>query len=110
MAAALGAMGAGVDDDGDDWRVTPGALRGPARVDVGLAGTVMRFLPPVAALADGPVTFDGDAQARQRPMAPLVDALRAIGVDVEASPANGLPMRVHGVGRVTGGEVTIDAS
>jgi 3-phosphoshikimate 1-carboxyvinyltransferase len=111
MAGGLRAMGATVTTADDDlWVVRPRPLHGPASVDVGLAGTVMRFLPPVAALADGPVTFDGDARARHRPMAPMVDALRAIGVDVEASPARGLPMRVSGVGRVAGGEVTIDAS
>ena len=55
-----------------DWLVTPGPLPGPAAVDVGHAGTVMRFLPPVAALADGDVPFDGDPRARERPMAPMV--------------------------------------
>src|SRR5439155_14523536 len=90
--------------------VRPRPLHGPARVDVGRAGTGMRFGPPIAALADGPVTFDGDPRARQRPLAPLVDALRAVGVRIEASPTAGLPLTVHGVGRVAGGEVTIDAS
>ena len=69
----------------------------------------MRFLPPIAALADGPVTFDGDPRARQRPMAPLIGALRTLGVDIDAADG-GLPLTVHGAGRVTGGEVTIDAS
>src|SRR3954470_17190232 len=57
MAAALTALGASVDTSGDDWRVTPARLCGPETVDCGLAGTVMRFVPPVAALADGPVLF-----------------------------------------------------
>ena len=73
-------------------------LRGPAHVDVGLAGTVMRFLPPVAALADGPVTFDGDPQARERPLGPLVAALRTLGVRIDAAPSGGLPLTVHGTG------------
>jgi 3-phosphoshikimate 1-carboxyvinyltransferase len=77
---------------------------------VGLAGTVMRFLPSVAGLADGPVTFDGDPRARLRPLAPLLNALRALGVRIDAAPGGGLPVTVHGMGRVTGGEVTIDAS
>ena len=61
MAAGLRALGPHVSTQDDTrWVVRPGPLRGPAHVDVGLAGTVMRFLPPVAGLADGPVTFDGD--------------------------------------------------
>jgi 3-phosphoshikimate 1-carboxyvinyltransferase len=111
MAAGLQALGVTVSTSDDDlWVVRPRALQGPAKIDVGLAGTVMRFLPPVAALADGPVTFDGDPRARQRPMAPLIDALGQLGVRVEAAAGGHLPMTVHGTGRLTGGEVTIDAS
>jgi 3-phosphoshikimate 1-carboxyvinyltransferase len=111
MAAGLQAMGATVSTGDDDlWVVRPRPMHGPAKIDVGLAGTVMRFLPAVAALAEGPVTFDGDPRARQRPMAPIIDALDKLGVRIEASPGGHLPMTVHGVGRVTGGEVTIDAS
>ena len=111
MAAALRAVGAGVDTaDGARWPVRPGALRGPATIDVGLAGTIMRFAPPVAALADGPVTFDGDPHARSRPMRPLVEALRTLGVRIDASATGGLPLTVHGSGQVDGGEVVIDAS
>ncbi|MFW6034376.1 MAG: 3-phosphoshikimate 1-carboxyvinyltransferase, partial [bacterium] len=68
MAEGLRALGVGVDDQGEDWAVTPGTLRGPARVECGLAGTVLRFLPPLAALADGTVEFDGDPRARERPV------------------------------------------
>jgi 3-phosphoshikimate 1-carboxyvinyltransferase len=111
MAAGLRAMGTAVSTADDErWEVHPGPLRGPARVDVGLAGTVMRFLPPVAALAAGRVDFDGDAQARLRPLGTLVTALRDLGVDVAASAAGGLPLTVHGTGGVAGGEVLIDAS
>jgi len=111
MAAGLRAMGTGVDDaDRDRWLVAPAPLHGPASIDVGLAGTVMRFLPPVAALADGRVEFDGDPHARKRPLAPLVRALSDLGVRVAASPAGGLPLTVDGAGEVTGGSVTIDAS
>src|SRR3954453_2013056 len=60
IAAGLRALGVRVEDDADDWLVTPGPLRGPAEVDAGLAGTILRFLPPVAALATGPVRLDGD--------------------------------------------------
>ena len=114
MAAGLAAMGAEFDiADPLAWVVRPQPLTGPARVDVGLAGTVMRFLPPVAALADGRVTFDGDARARERPLGPLVAGLRSIGVDIDAAPTadgGGLPIAVNGRGSVAGGEVAIDAS
>ncbi|GGL01624.1 3-phosphoshikimate 1-carboxyvinyltransferase 1 [Mangrovihabitans endophyticus] len=111
MAGCLRALGIDVDTSADDrWRVTPGPLRGPATVDVGLAGTIMRFAPPVAALADGPVTFDGDPYARERPLRPIVDGLRALGVTIDASASGGLPLTVHGTGAVEGGSVVIDAS
>lgn len=111
MAAGLRALGTEIDNaDPALWAVTPGPLRGPASIDVGLAGTVMRFLPPVAALADGRVEFDGDPHARQRPLAPLVRALADLGVRLAAGPAGGLPLVVDGSGEVAGGEVTIDAS
>ncbi len=113
MAGALRALGARIEDvpgappDAPDWLVTPGPLRGDADVDCGLAGTVMRFVPPVAALADGAVRFDGDAQARGRPMGPGLAALRDLGVGVEG---DALPFTVRGTGAVRGGEVRIDAS
>ena len=111
MAAGLRAMGAHVSTvDDQRWVVRPRPLHGPARIDVGLAGTVMRFLPPVAGLAAGPITFDGDERARARPLAPLINALRAIGVRIDTAPSGALPLTVRGVGQVSGGEVTIDAS
>jgi 3-phosphoshikimate 1-carboxyvinyltransferase len=111
MADGLRALGADISTvDDQRWPVRPGPPRGPAHVEVGLAGTVMRFLPPVAGLADGVVTFDGDPRARQRPLRPLVEALRTAGVEVSASATGGLPLTVRGTGRVIGGELTIDAS
>lgn len=111
MAAGLRALGVGIDERGDDWHVVPGPLTGPAEVDVGLAGTVMRFLPPVAALASGPVRFDGDPRARERPLGPLLDGLRQLGVEIEHPETGGaLPLLVQGRGRVTGGTATVDAS
>src|SRR4051812_9844015 len=110
MAAALGQIGAGVDNDGDDWKVTPARLHGGVSVHCGLAGTVMRFVPPVAALADGPVLFDGDAHARLRPMGQILQGLRDLGVAVEDEGRGALPFTVLGTGRVRGGVVTIDAS
>ncbi|RAY13411.1 3-phosphoshikimate 1-carboxyvinyltransferase [Actinomadura craniellae] len=110
MAAALRALGVDVEDEGADWRVRPGALRGPAAVDVGLAGTVMRFLPPVAALADGEVTIDGDPRARERPMGPLLTALHRLGAEINDGGRGALPFTVRGRGGLAGGPVTIDAS
>jgi 3-phosphoshikimate 1-carboxyvinyltransferase len=116
MAAGLRALGARIDDVpggspfGDDWVVHPRPLHGPASIDCGLAGTVMRFLPPVAALADGDVRFDGDPRARERPMAPVVAALRDLGVGVADENTGRLPFTVHGSGQLRGGTVRIDAS
>lgn len=110
MADALRALGVTVEVGGQSWQVTPGPLRGPASVDVGLAGTVMRFVPPVATLADGPVSFDGDPRARERPLHPLIDALRTLGASIDDGGRGGLPITVHGRGRLRGGAVDIDAS
>jgi 3-phosphoshikimate 1-carboxyvinyltransferase len=111
MATALESLGVAVTTTATgDWAVRPGPLRGGTHIDVGLAGTVMRFLPPVAALADGPVAFDGDPHARNRPLAPVVEALRALGVVVDDGGRGSLPLTVHGRGRLRGGEVRVDAS
>ena len=107
MADALRALGAQVADDGADWVVTPGPLRGGGRVDVGLAGTVQRFVPPVATLAVGPVRFDGDPRARHRPLAPLVEGLRQLGAEIDDVT---LPLTVHGRGALRGGTAEVDAS
>ncbi|MCU1412739.1 MAG: 3-phosphoshikimate 1-carboxyvinyltransferase [Microbacteriaceae bacterium] len=95
---------------GADLLVTPGELLGGTSIDCGLAGTVMRFLPPVAALALGPVAFDGDEAARSRPMRTTVDSLRALGVDVNDDGRGRLPFSLYGTGRVAGGRIEIDAS
>jgi 3-phosphoshikimate 1-carboxyvinyltransferase len=110
MAAGLRALGVSIEDDGADWVITPGRLHGPADVDAGLAGTVLRFLPPVAALADGPVHVDGDLRMRERPNAGLIAALRHLGVRVEDDGRGRAPFTVHGTGRVLGGRVRVDAS
>jgi 3-phosphoshikimate 1-carboxyvinyltransferase len=110
MTQALRALGVAVAEEGDAWRVVPRPLRGPAHVDCGLAGTVMRFVPPVAALATGPVGFDGDPRARERPMRQIIDALRGLGVEVDDDGRGALPFRVQATGSVRGGSVTIDAS
>nr|NLI50985.1 3-phosphoshikimate 1-carboxyvinyltransferase [Propionibacterium sp.] len=108
MRAALRGLGVDLVDEGPGVvRVRPPARYTPARIDVGLSGTVMRFLPPVAALASGRSDFFGDAAASARPVAPLLDALRQAGVRIEG---DALPFSVLGTGRVPGGPVELDAS
>ncbi len=114
MAQALRQLGVDVQDEGSgpaaDWLITPAPLRGGVRIDAGLAGTIMRFLPAVAALADGPVTIDGDPRSRERPMAPILAGLRGLGVEFADENRAALPVVITGRGAVPGGEVTIDAS
>ncbi|HEX2901972.1 MAG TPA: 3-phosphoshikimate 1-carboxyvinyltransferase [Jatrophihabitans sp.] len=106
MADALRALGVDVVDEGAGWLVRPGPLHG-AEVACGLAGTVMRFVPALAALADGDSRFDGDPVARTRPMATLLGALRAAGAVIDG---NFLPFSVYGRGALAGGRIELDAS
>jgi 3-phosphoshikimate 1-carboxyvinyltransferase len=110
MAGALRALGTKVEDDGDDWVVTPAAWSADAEVDCGLAGTVMRFVPPVAGLSTGRVSFDGDPHMRNRPVGPMLAALSAVGVRISDGGRGALPFAVAGTGAVAGGRVVIDAS
>ncbi|MCK7624052.1 3-phosphoshikimate 1-carboxyvinyltransferase [Streptomyces sp. RS10V-4] len=120
MAEALRAMGVGIEETasssssgtsgGEAWRIIPAGLHGPAVVGVGNAGTVMRFLPPVAALADGPVRFDGDPRSYERPLGGVIDALRTLGARIDDDNRGALPMTVFGGGALEGGAVEIDAS
>jgi 3-phosphoshikimate 1-carboxyvinyltransferase len=108
MIGALEALGLKVDGPADD--LTVGGSISPAaqaRIDCGLAGTVLRFVPPLAALSLATVTFDGDEQARGRPIAPLLNGLRSLGVQIDG---DALPFQVRGAGSVAGGAVEIDAS
>ncbi|MFD5565423.1 3-phosphoshikimate 1-carboxyvinyltransferase [Kitasatospora griseola] len=121
MADGLRALGVTVEETvneasggtggGEAWRVIPAErLRGPAQVDVGNAGTVMRFLPPLATLADGPVHFDGDPRSHERPQHGVIDALRALGARIDDGGRGGFPLTVHGAGALDGGPVEVDAS
>lgn len=112
MVAALRALGAAVDDSEDaTWVVEGGHLTdAPTAIAVGNAGTVLRFVPPVAALSNGIVSFDGDAPARERPVGPLLEALRELGAQVDDGGRGRLPFTVAGTGVVRGGSVDIDAS
>jgi len=117
MIEGLKQLGVGIEEVpgdgafGPDLRVSPTTeLHGGVSIDTGLAGTVMRFLPPVAALALGPVAVDGDAAARARPMRTTIQALRDLGVEVDDDGSGTMPFTIHGTGRVEGGELAIDAS
>jgi 3-phosphoshikimate 1-carboxyvinyltransferase len=114
MVDALALLGVAcldsVREGSDTLLVTPAPLTGNVTIDCGLAGTVMRFVPPLAALANGPVTFDGDSGARQRPMSTTIDSLRKLGVTVEDEGRGTLPFTVHGSGAVAGGDISIDAT
>ncbi|GAW50646.1 MULTISPECIES: 3-phosphoshikimate 1-carboxyvinyltransferase [unclassified Nocardioides] len=107
MAQALSSLGSTVDTSGADWVVTPAPFTDDAAVDCGLAGTVMRFVPPVAGLSTGTVSFDGDPHMRTRPIGEILGALRGLGVDVSG---DALPFTVRGTGSVRGGAVVVDAS
>lgn len=117
MVEALRSLGVtvaerpGASEFGTDLLVTPAEeLIGSTTIECGQAGTVMRFVPPLAGLALGPTMFDADDSARGRPMGAIIAALRALGVDVNDDGRGALPFTVHGTGRVSGGAVGIDAS
>ena len=118
MVAGLKALGIGIEETTTvvdrieelQWIVTPAPMRGGVRVDVGNAGTVMRFLPPLAALATGEVIFDGDPRSYERPLGPVIKALEELGVSIDHEDRYSLPLKLHGTGKISGGEITIDAS
>ncbi|WP_030153549.1 3-phosphoshikimate 1-carboxyvinyltransferase [Streptomyces sp. NRRL S-244] len=120
MSDALRALGVGIEETassssgdgagGEAWRVIPAALHGPATVDVGNAGTVMRFLPPVATLAAGDIRFDGDPRSYERPLGQVISALRTLGARIDDDGRGALPLTVQGGGALEGGVVEIDAS
>jgi 3-phosphoshikimate 1-carboxyvinyltransferase len=110
MRDALRTLGVQIIEADGQWQITPPeAFVSGGTIDCGLAGTVMRFVPPVAALADGTVRFDGDKQAYARPMAPLLGALKLLGAKVDGS-GHSLPFNLTGNPRLPGGELTVNAS
>ena len=111
MRDALRRLGVTIEDaEPGLWRVTPPATFAAGdTIDCGLAGTVMRFVPPIAALAPGRVGFDGDEQAYGRPMAPLLSALATLGAGFDGASA-GLPFTLVGRPDLPGGAVEIDAA
>lgn len=115
MAQGLRSLGIriaeSIDKNGDEsWLVTPGPLYGPTSIDVGNAGTVMRFLPPLASLARGLVNFDGDPRSHERPLGPVISALESLGVSIDHKNRFALPLTINGSGSLKGGVIEIDAS
>ncbi len=114
MVKGLKSLGVKIEkidtNDGFDYEINPSKLIGPTQIEVGNAGTVMRFLPPIAALANGLIHFDGDARSHERPLAPVIKALEQLGVTVEHNNMYRLPLTINGSGKVKGGVVEVDAS
>lgn len=118
MVQALQALGIGIVEqdalvNGEaeyQLTVTPAPMSGPIKIDVGNAGTVMRFLPPLAALATGEISFDGDPRSYERPLGPVIKALEELGVSIDHQGRYSLPLTLHGKGSIPGGAITIDAS
>jgi 3-phosphoshikimate 1-carboxyvinyltransferase len=92
------------------WQITPAPMRGPVKIDVGNAGTVMRFLPPLSALASGSVSFDGDPRSHERPLGPVIKALEDLGISIAHEGRYSLPLTLNGTGEIPGGNLEIDAS
>ena len=114
MVKGLQSLGCKIDEikteQGFDYQITPQKLSGPTQIDVGNAGTVMRFLPPIASLATGLVHFDGDARSHERPLEPVIKALEQLGASIEHGNKYRLPLTINGSGEIKGGEVEVDAS
>ncbi|MEV4735625.1 MULTISPECIES: 3-phosphoshikimate 1-carboxyvinyltransferase [unclassified Microbacterium] len=116
MVDALRALGIGIEEVegsgefGPDLVVTPAKLVGGSTVDCGQAGTVMRFIAPLAGLAANDVHLTAHESALHRPMGGLITALRDLGVDIDDEGTWALPFTIRGHGRIMGGRVEIDAS
>ena len=114
MVKGLQSLGCKINEikteQGFDYQITPHKLSGPTQIDVGNAGTVMRFLPPIASLATGLVHFDGDARSHERPLEPVIKALEQLGASIEHGNKYRLPLTINGSGEIKGGEVEVDAS
>ena len=114
MVKGLQSLGCKIDEikteQGFDYQITPQKLSGPTQIDVGNAGTVMRFLPPIASLATGLVHFDGDARSHERPLEPVIKALEQLGASIEHGNKYRLPLTINGSGEIKGGEVEVDGS
>ena len=111
MIAGLKTLGIKIEEKANgDLLITPAPLFGPAHIDVGNAGTVMRFLPPLAAMANGITYFDGDPRSHERPLGPVIAALESLGVSIEHGARYSLPMTINANGQLNGGVVNVDAT
>lgn len=116
MIEALRALGVGVQEVegtgefGPDLLITPAKLQGDTTIDCGQAGTVMRFIAPLAGLASEEVFLTAADNALHRPMGAMITALRDLGVDVDDEGSWSLPFTIRGQGRIRGGRLEIDAS
>ena len=111
MLKALEKLGCQITRDKDVIEISPmKQVHQDLTIDVGLAGTVMRFVPALAALSAGVAHFDGDERARNRPMKTLISALKNLGISVDDQSTGSLPFSIASDGMVQGGEITIDAS
>jgi len=110
MIEAIKSLGALVSVENSKLVITPRQFAGPAEIDCGLAGTVMRFVPPIAALANGEIKFDGDPSARVRPMQQIIESLRVLGAEINDGGRGTLPFSLLGKGGLPGGQVELDAS
>ncbi|MFT4260612.1 3-phosphoshikimate 1-carboxyvinyltransferase [Microbacterium sp.] len=116
MIEALRALGTVIEEDdtggafGPDLIVTPASLVGGTTIDCGQAGTVMRFIAPLAGLAAADVHLTAHESALHRPMGALISALRDLGVDVDDEGTWALPFAIRGHGHIRGGRIEIDAS
>ena len=110
MLQGLRSLGISITQADERWVVNPAPLQGPAVIDVGNAGTVMRFLPPLAALAHGDISFDGDPRSYERPLTPVIKALEELGIEIDHGGRYSLPMVIKAHGVIPGGALTLDAS
>jgi len=101
------ALGVGVEKLKETWIIEGGALNPPTEpLDCGESGTTLRLMTAVCALVEGPSVLKGGPSLSGRPVEPLLDALRKLGVDCESRGGNP-PVKVHGKGGFEGGEVSI---
>lgn len=111
MLDALEKLGCNVLKQSNSVEISPMKKNhGEISIDVGLAGTVMRFVPPLAALGIGITNFDGDERARKRPMKTLIESLKKLNVKVIDNYEGKLPFSIETNGQIIGGEIEIDAS
>ena len=115
MRRALSQLGIAVTPHGDAWTVAGGG--GPLVTDgrrielnLGLAGTALRPLAAALTLGNGEFVLDGTPRMRERPVGPLVSALRALGADIDYAATSGYPPVRIRAGGLAGGEADIDGS